>query len=137
MIQAEIKTTIEFSEPVFSNLIICALEGGSNYWYWLPSDEVKKINQYYKHLHPTSEKEPLASKIAQCIFHTDIRITITDMESPDDVLGYIDGKRCINALIKMYEDYHEHYLDAINGNDDAVTADIFFQLAVLGNLTFG
>lgn len=144
MIKAEIKTTISFDSDVFTNLIVSAIEGGSNYWYFLPEESVNKINDVVSEIlqqNPTKDldglRRPLSVKLARALMHTnDIAIGINDVESPETRLGFISNSSCRNALKIMHNEYCDDYLDAINGNDDAVTADIFFQLCVFGEVIY-
>ena len=41
------------------------------------------------------------------------------------------------GLEMMQEQYPRHYADLVEGNDDAITGDVWLQLAVFGDIIYG
>ena len=37
----------------------------------------------------------------------------------------------------MAQEYPQHFLDAVTENDDAITADVFFQCIVFNDVIYG
>lgn len=103
---------------LINDLLVTAFEGGSNYWYF--------INTSHQG-HP-----------ADYITQKDGILEITDLESEsNDVLGMLTYDRCLKGMELLKQDYIDHYNDAINEEYDATTADVFLQLAVMGDVIFG
>jgi hypothetical protein len=112
-----------------SDLLCSAIEGGSNYWYQIDKFNKPKSmsfrtdkNTIFRHLdYPLNEGGSL---------------TITDML--ENKGGYILN---INSLQKglqiMAEKYDHHWMNFLNGNDDAETGDVFLQCCLFGEAVYG
>jgi hypothetical protein len=64
-------------------------------------------------------------------------IPVNDYENVDEVLGQISLESIEKGERLMQELHFSHFVDIVSGNDDATTADVWFQLCVLGDITFG
>ena len=111
----EIELTEEKLEGIVYNLFITAWEGGSAYWA-----EVSEPNE--------AEKTLLKMKDEGYV------LRVTPIGDDPVELKYENLVQAINLLAKNFPCA---FYDAINEYDDAETADIWFQLAVLGELTYG
>lgn len=122
-----IKKTID--DQLIKDQIITALEGGSNYWYYL-----KDLSM----LPEKKEGEALSERICRAVLDEGKLIPVHDIEEPDEVsLGAIHVDTIKRGLQLMAEDYPDQFNDMVEENGDAETADIFFQLVVMGEVTFG
>jgi hypothetical protein len=110
---------------IILDLLVAAFEGGSNYWYMINTD----IKQYQTSGKFTEEwlKEMLAANG---------ELEISDIET-DEKLGVVNAETLQRAWKLMREEHPEHFHNAVNENWDAETADVFLQLAVIGELVFG
>jgi hypothetical protein len=116
------KTQIE------EDLLITALEGGSNYWYYLP--DLSMTKKYREEGQATSERIFKAAMSGEII-------PVHDAENEEEFLGNISKENFIKAETLMKENSPQHYANAISENSDAETADVWFQYVVLGEITFG
>ena len=126
----------EVDSEMFENIIVTALEGGSNYWYLINTDEFKKEL-------PSSD-EPLSIRIAGALYNdTPFKLNVYDIESGDEdyedkeLLGVVTYESCKKAFDIMAKDYSYRLSNFINESYDADDADVFFQLATMGEVTFG
>lgn len=113
-----------FSKEIQLNLLTNALEGGSNYWYVL-----KNISQV----------EPGDSPLVERIFAALMagkEFKVRDIES-NELLGVLSKKSMNEAGVLMMQKFPQHFKNVKNDNDDAETADVWFQLAVMKELIFG
>ncbi len=107
------------------DLIISALEGGSNYWY-----EVTKHNKASK-----------SAYLSEFIF--DQEDGFIEIEADIKGQGQEPGKFLLNmnSVNKGWEIFKQYkigyYTDAINENADAETGDIFLQICLFGEVIFG
>lgn len=101
---------------------VTALEGGSNYWYYIPT--------LPKDINANSEK------IGQHILNGGY-IQFNDIEDEDEVLGYVDMNKLLDAINLLKKDYPHVYENIVSEEADADDADIFLQLAVMGEVVFG
>lgn len=125
------KVTIDYeiTYDIFSCVIVDSLEGGSNYWYILNTDAF--IDDLPK------TKEPLSVRIAEALYNnTGVNITVYDLET-DENLGQLNYDSCMRAFNLMSLNYKQSLLDIINEESDSSDADIFLQLAVMGEVVFG
>jgi len=119
----------------FENVIITALEGGSNYWYMLYNED------YIPFLVPKTEQKPaLSERIAATLYtKPDFKLPVYDAENPKTLLGTVTQASMFKAFQIAENDYFfawKHLTD--NTEDfDAVDADIIFQLATMEGVVFG
>ena len=115
----------------FEEIIVTALEGGSNYWYSLSP------NDFEDNLEGKKE-EPLSSRIAKTLYNDPkFQMKVYDVEEDNFELGIVSQESMLKAIEIAYEKYNWVYEDLIQGNGDADTADALFQLATLGELVYG
>jgi hypothetical protein len=125
-------TVIHISIPILeeriSDLLCNALEGGSNYWYW-----IKSYNYPDKQ---TKESLKLGFPHIDLPFAEGGSLTIQDREGdmPDKIL---DRKAMMKGLSIMAKDYPHHFGDFMTENDDATTGDVFLQCALYGEVIYG
>jgi hypothetical protein len=127
----ELTITMPVSYEVFENIIVTALEGGSNYWYLL--GDLDPVRAWCKK--NNIKDEPMTIKIAMALFNDpEFMLDVYDVENEDDVLGTITQA----SLLKAMASRPEEALKFINEDDyDAYTADTLFQTAVMGEVVFG
>jgi len=119
------KLEIEINDELLQDVIITALEGGSNYWY-----VIKGFGEHYTDKEDgITTTEHIANQIVtnpmykHAIYYTET----------GELLGIITQSKFKNALLKNY-----HILNnVINGSFDVDDADIIFQNAVMGEVQFG
>ena len=110
--QAITRETIE-------SLIMSAIEGGSNYWYRIESDT---NGDYLKQA------------------FTDQGLTISNFMVQDEdeaKSGVLNPASMQRALDLMPGKYNHILADIISGNEDAISGDVFLQLAVFGECIYG
>lgn len=127
--------TKEISREVIENIFVTAIEGGSNYWYYLSDDAINRIRAVV----PISEEPYISKAISKAIFDHGVYVPINDADNEDDVLGYISTASMQSRLQKLSEDAGLKWaLDAeIDGNGDADSSDVVFQYLTMGEYIFG
>jgi len=107
-------------------LIITAIEGGSNYWSLIDRENLD------------NEATTLAfsEKVCQGI-DNGLEIKVFDAEDEMELLGVLTKQSVKEAWKLMKQDHESHWINAKSDQWDAETADVFFQLAVMGELVFG
>lgn len=119
-----------FNNQDIENLFVTALEGGSNYWYYIKNIP-KEINYQVEQL-----KKPLAEAIANHVINGGY-IQFFDAENENELLGTVDMDKLLDAISLLKKDYPDTWNNILDEDCDADCADIFLQLAVMGELTFG
>ena len=127
--QLQVKLNLEYE--TFENIIVTALEGGSNYWYML--GDIKGC-PFPDEL---PDKAP-SERIAYGLWHNrDAGLQIYDLENEEELLGILTHNS-VRERMQLATENHLSELEAmISGDFDAWTADTLFQVLVMGEVTFG
>lgn len=107
-----------------SDLLCSAFEGGSNYWYMIEKIEYPEGKSRADFEFPYLEV-PLNGG--------SVKIT-ADGEKK---VYMLDRKALEKGWKLMISDQPRHYADAVTGNGDADTGDVFLQLCLFGKVIFG
>ena len=124
----EVKAKVRIPHDKIQDLIITALEGACRYWasFKFPKDWKEKYQSY--------EQIPFK----------DGDIEVYDVET-DELLGYLNRASVKVGLqlmadrkdLKCKQIPNRHFKNLSTDNEDAETADVFLQLAVMGEIVFG
>tara|TARA_R110000868_G_scaffold54673_5_gene170681 strand:- start:6930 stop:7358 length:429 start_codon:yes stop_codon:yes gene_type:complete len=127
-----IKKTI--SKEILGNIFVTALEGGSNYWYSLGYDAIRKIRKAV----PKETNPYLSVAILDAILEHNVEVDIHDAEDEEEVLGTITKATMQERLQKLANSEDAWALNnELECNGDATSSDVVFQYIVLGEVTFG
>lgn len=126
----------EVSRDVLENIFVTALEGGSNYWYYINNENGRRVRKAV-----SREEEPSFSMaFAKAILDKRISIEvhdIVDMEN-DEPVGVINEQTIMDGLQKMVDAGDGWALfDEIAEQGDAESSDVCFQYMVLGEVVYG
>lgn len=124
---------LEISEQTICDQLCTALEGGSNYWYFIGD-----INRKYFKKGDTLVDNLTRSFMAD----KNYKLPIYDIESADefedmDKLGDVTYDSMAKAFNIMSKDYPIQLSNILSGNYDADDSDIWFQLATMGEVVYG
>ena len=112
------------------DLFVTAYEVGSSYWCGISNEELKRARDGYKSDETLSPSEFLfAALLAGEEFE------FYDQESDDNWTLTLDKIK--EGTEKFALDCPEHYADALAESGDAETADAWFQVCLIGEITFG
>lgn len=114
-------------EKVF-DLLVSAIEGGSNYWYLFDKEACQTIKSY--------EGECFVDRLWAALLDGRF-IPVHDVIEEGKKLGELSLPSIEYAKLLIVDQYPYHYADIITENDDATTADVFFQLAVMKDVIYG
>ena len=116
------------------DIFVTALEGGSNYWYYLHDDAVKSIRKAV----PKEEDPYLSTAILKAILDHDVKVFINDAENEDEVVGVITRGTMQSRLQILADSECKWALDKhIREEGDADSADIVFQYLAMGEVIYG
>lgn len=123
--------SVEVDGQKVADQIVTAFEGGVNYWCH-GADLV------------SSEVKPTESPWYSCpkLWEGDFAILVK-YDDPDKEEGNASGRKEINqddikrGIQMMAEKSPAHFTDLIMDDGDAITADVFFQYVVLGDVIYG
>lgn len=136
----KLNITLEFDLNDVASLLCSGFEGGSGYWarieeYKAP-EEIVELNNFdmfedgervvFPHIH-----YPLSKGGAVII-----RDTLCEIVG-NDKLYTLDFEAVQRGLKLMAEEFPLHFGNWMSGNGDAITGDVFLQLATLGDIIYG
>ncbi len=128
--QLEIKDLL--SNERREDMLCGALEGGSNYWYYLPDLSMCKEYQ--------APGDTTCGYMIKAIIAGE-SIPVHDIESESreygELLGMINIESIRKGEVLMKEKAFMCWGDLITEQDDAETADVWFQFCVMGEVVFG
>lgn len=116
----EITTVISIDEQTVEDLLICAFEGGSNYWY-----------SSLETLSATSIQANASSRFYENLMNHGFSL----MNGKDEIKVYPAAFQL--ALSQLSVDFKTHFDEIVLGNFDAGTADVFLQLCCFGKVIYG
>jgi len=142
----QIKTRVPFK--AIEEILITAMEGGSNYWYFMDGESScshwldKEIEEGR-----LKRNEDIHYKWMDAMFQgCPYKISIYDIEEVNEeglddaeVLGYLTMQSIADGLEEAQEKYMEQFSQHVPeyNNGDSVSADVLFQLMVMGGVTYG
>jgi len=131
----EIKIETIVPREVLENVCVTALEGGSNYWYYLSEGAVRIIRKAV----PKSEDPYLSTSILKAVLDHDVEVPISDAEDEDEVLGYISKKTIQERIQRLSNDDSCKWAleREMSGDGDADSSDVVFQYLAMGEVVFG
>lgn len=119
----------EIPYELFENLIVTALEGGSNYWAMLDVERSEKGFSKY-------QNQPLSVAIANMIWYDSYTLRVMDSEEDDVLLGEVNMLKVKDAFQKLASERADVYSRIIQDEWDADDSDIFFQFCTMGSQEF-
>lgn len=116
------------------NMMVGALEGGSNYWYEIAEETDYAIEAHIEK-HPEIRDYVYVDQLLHFIVKGG-KVQFLDRETKDRV-GELAKWSIRRGEQVMLQDYRRHFGDLLAENDDAITADVFLQCAVMGEVVYG
>jgi hypothetical protein len=121
----------KISYDLFEGILVTALEEGSTYWYSFV--ELEYTTDFDKHKYATDSG---VIRLAKMVWYLHINLRVMDAKDYDKFLGEVNLLSIETAFEIMRSQYPETYSNLIQKNYDANDADIFFQIATMGKITF-
>jgi hypothetical protein len=124
-----VSKTFEITDQMIEDLFVTAIEGGIDYWGYFSPVIYSRLKNDYPTIQSFSERVYHAIMVVGC------SLPIRDVET--DEVWHFNKASVERALEIMANDHEEDFMNIVDGNFDAITADVFFQLVAIGELTFG
>ena len=127
------KIEFEIDDSVLEDVFVTAIEGGSNYWYFLSDEAVRLIRKAV----PREEESCLSIATFKAVMKG-VEVPIHDAFDEEEQVGLISLKTMAERLSKLAtSDERHHLLAHIEENGDADSADVVFQYLALGEVVYG
>ena len=127
--------TQEISREILENIFVTAVEGGSNYWYYLNEESVRLIRNAV----PKEQDPYLATAMLKAVLDHKVIVPIYDAENEEDEVGRISEDTISTRLQKLSDDEGLKWcLEAeLDEKGDAETSDVVFQFLAMGEYVYG
>jgi len=139
-----VSVTVPFEVKIkrLGDLLCCALEGGSNYWYRIEKFVIPDKFENYCFEEDDKSKQPEIFRHIDYPTNPGGAIIVSDFHGNDDdeegmTETKVDLEQLQKGLMIMAQKYPKHFSDFMNENEDADTGDVFLQCCVLGELVYG
>lgn len=127
------KIEFEIDDSVLEDVFVTAIEGGSNYWYFLSDEAVRLIRKSV----PKEEESHISVATFKAVMKG-VEVPIHDAFDEEEQVGLISLKTMAERLSKLAtSDERHHLLAHIEENGDADSADVVFQYLALGEVVYG
>jgi hypothetical protein len=130
----EISVKVSITKRRIADMLCCAFEGGSNYWYW--------IDKFIKP--PKLEWQGDPEQVFQHLdypLNTGGALIISDKGSDEPVKSKKTYRLDLESITKgiqvMAEKEPRHFADFLGEDDDATTGDVFLQCCLFGEVIYG
>lgn len=138
----ERRKTAQLTSEQIINVFVDAIEGGSNHWYYILDvpKEIKNMTKNGMYFSEACGKHVLnGGELAIYDIEEVGNMKNVDEFSKDkpEPLGYINMNSLLDAINIMKKDYPEHYSNIVMDEYDSEDADVFFQIATMGDVVFG
>ena len=117
--------SIKLDEQRMQDLFIGAFEGGSSYWA-----EVRDSS-------PTNECQSPSERWWKHIMVDGGEMKVYDNEDEESEPTVLNKAGVEKGFQLMAQNEARHFMDWLSENDDATTADVWFQLALFGQVVYG
>lgn len=124
---------LSITDETIRDLMCCAFEGGSNYWY-AGMEKGKPSTE------PVSEELQKEWPWPYLLPTTGGSVTFSDAYEAEDgkVVTYtLDGEAIKRGLSVMAKDFHNRFADIVEEDMDANTGDVFLQCCIFGDVIYG
>jgi hypothetical protein len=138
----EITINTKVNQSVLSDMIVSAIEGGSNYWYFFHNKACDAINKHRKTFERNGKVsyEGTFSESILAAVTAGEKIPVHDIEDPDgSAIGELSLDSLHAGFAKMQADgrCELNLLFDAEADYDAEDADVIFQYITLGELIYG
>lgn len=121
---------VGFTYDEFEDLLVTAMEGGSNYWYYIDNKDIPPRDD--------ESDDLMVVRIAKALWNNPrYKLRVYDLETIYDDEPVLLGKLSMKSFCDNIGGCQWAFDDFISGNYDANGADALFQMAVMNELTFG
>lgn len=126
---------LDVSREVLESIFITAIEGGSNYWYYIGEEAVKAINNVC----PRASGMAFSERVFTAVYDYDVEVALHDIEDIDgEPIGVLSKNTFKERLERCANEGNMWALQQeIDEQGDAATSDVVFQYLALNDCVYG
>lgn len=123
-----VSVTMQIDPQRLNDILVGAVEGGSNYWAGFRVIEGKGDD--YTAVLVTEYDTKLLDKDGKVVKDTDLALGV-------ERLSACATRGCKYENGEQFEMAAQHLADFMSGNDDAITADVILQMTLFNEVVYG
>ena len=124
----------DISRNILENVFVTAIEGGSNYWYYIDEENHEKMRRAV----PVEKERAFSVALFKAVYDEAFDIDVHDVENPDEKVGTLSVRTMFERLNSLLndDDYKWALLAEIDEQGDAETSDVVFQYLAIGEVVY-
>lgn len=124
----------DITREILENIFVTAIEGGSNYWYFINDENHEKIRRAV----PIEKEACFSTALFRAVYDEAFDIDVHDVENPDEKVGTLSVRSMFERLDNLLQDddYKWALLAEIDEQGDAETSDVVFQYLAIGEVVY-
>lgn len=130
-----IELKLDVSREVLESIFITAIEGGSNYWYYIGEESVKAINNVC----PRASGMAFSERVFTAVYDYDVEVALHDIEDIEgEPIGVLSKNTFKERLERCANEGNMWALQQeIDEQGDAASSDVAFQYLALNDCVYG
>jgi hypothetical protein len=133
----KLKINLEIDVPreILESIFITAIEGGSNYWYYIGDEAIKAVNSVC----PKATGNSFSERMFSAVYDYGVKVPIHDVEDMEgEPIGILDSEVFKERLEKCCNNGCMWALQQeLDEQGDGTTSDVVFQYLALNDLVYG
>ena len=124
----------DITREILENIFVTAIEGGSNYWYYINEENHEKMRRAV----PFEKERAFSVALFKAVYDEAFDIDVHDVENPDEKVGTLSVRTMFDRLNSLLndDDYKWALLAEIDEQGDAETSDVVFQYLAIGEVVY-
>lgn len=129
-----INVTLDIPREVLEGVFITAIEGGSNYWYFISEEAYKIITDAV----PIDPMKSFSERMFEAVYDKGVTVPVHDVEDPDgEPIGELSKSTMQERLQKCAEQQLWAIQEEIDERGDSTSSDVIFQYLALNGCVYG
>ena len=123
-----------FTREILENIFVTAIEGGSNYWYFINEENHEKIRRAI----PVEKEKCFSTALFRAVYDEAFDIDVHDIEDTDEKVGTLSIRTMFERLESLMKDegYKWALFAELDEQGDAISSDVVFQYMTMGEVVY-
>jgi hypothetical protein len=122
------------TREILENIFVTAIEGGSNYWYFIDDENHEKIRRAV----PIEKDKCFSTALFRAVYDEAFDIDVHDIEDTEEKVGTLSIRTMFDRLETLMKDegYKWAIFAELDENGDADSSDVVFQYLTMGEVVY-
>jgi len=122
------------TREILENIFVTAIEGGSNYWYFINEENHEKIRRAV----PSEKEQCFSVALFRAVYDEALDIDVHDIEDTEEKIGTLSIRSMFERLDNLFKDegYRWALFAELDEEGDAISSDVVFQYLTMGEVVY-